>query len=411
MIKIQVIRFSLMITTLLLTSVIAAAQSRLELQQKLLSSNEELKSMSSDITSQDSLKKSMYSAYLPTLNVIGGLAKNKTDEDDEKGQVRYLQGSANLFSGFKDMASVDIQDKKIALAKINYEIHVRAQKEKLTEILASMIGLHQLEKILDEEFKITQNQKQMAARKVNAGLTSQVDNYEFVIRESEIEIQKKEIKRKHEAAHQQLNALYNQEILDSEIENLSFAADPTTISGFNLKSYENHPLIQKAKITADIALFEKSVMTSDFLPKIDLSYVFGRLTPTEDNIKYNESEIALLVTIPLFSGFDTYHKRKSSIANLSAKEHEKNQILLDIKSQFEQLKSRVQELVESYQIIEKKLIVTEKYYNLTLAEYKRGTKNSPDLVGATERYFDTKKKKIEIQKELDIIQDQLNNYK
>ena len=53
----------------------------------------------------------------------------------------------------------------------------------------------------------------------------------------------------------------------------------------------------------------------------------------------------------------------------------------------------------------------EKYYDLTLAEYKRGVKNSPDIVGATERYFDSKKKKIEIQKELELVQLQLNNYK
>lgn len=390
---------------------LASAQTRLELESRLVSSNQELKSLQQDIAAQDSLKKSTYSPFLPSLNAVGGLARVKTDEEDDKGKLGYLQGSANLFAGFKDRANFDIQTQNLELARLNYEIRLRSAKEELTEVLTSMIGIHQLEKILDEEFKITQTQKQMAARKVGAGLTSEVDNYEFNLRESEIEIQRRSISREHETVHQKLNALFAQEILDKDLESLAFATTGTLAKEVNLTSFENHPLVRKAKIEEQIADSEKTSVSSEFLPKIDLNYSFGRLTPTEDEVKYNESEVALLVTIPLFSGFDTYHKRKSAVAALAAKEHAKSQVILNVKSQFEQLKSRTKELVELYQIIDKKLLIAEKYYNVTLSEYKRGVKNSPDLVGATERYFDSKKKKIEIQKELELVQVQLNNYR
>lgn len=387
------------------------AQTRAEFESRLIASNQELKSLQQEIESQDSLKKSTYSPFLPSLNAVGGLVRIKTDEDNDKGQVGYLQGSANLFAGFKDRANFNIQTQNVELARLNYEIRLHQTREELTEVLTSMIGIHQLEKILDEEIKITQVQKQMAARKANAGLTSQIDNYEFNLRESEIEIQKRNISREHEVIHQKLNALFNQEMLDKDLENLSFAASGTLTKDVNLTSFENHPLVRKAKVEERIAESEKTTAGSEFLPKIDLNYSFGRLTPIEDEGKYNESEVALLVTIPLFSGIDTYHKRKSAAAGFAAKEHAKNQAILNIKSQFEQLKSRTKELVELYQIIDKKIIIAEKYYTLTLSEYKRGVKNSPDLVGATERYFDSKKKKIEIQKELELVQVQLNNYK
>ncbi len=389
----------------------ANAQNRTEFENRLISSNQELKALQQDISAQENLKKSTYSPFLPSLNAIGGLAKIKTDSDDDKGQVGYLQGSANLFSGFKDRANFDVQNYKAELARLNYEIRLRSAKEELTEVLTSMIGIHQLEKILDEEFKVTQTQKQMAARKVNAGLTGTVDNYEFALRESEIEIQRRNLVREHESLHQKLNALFNEEVSDKELDSLAFVNSTTLSKDLNLTSYDNHPLIRKAKLEEQIADSEKTSATADFLPKIDLNYSFGRLTPTEDKIKYNESEVALLITIPLFSGFDTLNKRKAAVANLAAKEHEKNQTALNIKSQFEQLKARAKELVELFQIIDKKMASAEKYYDLTLAEYKRGVKNSPDIVGATERYFDSKKKKIEIQKELELVQLQLNNYK
>ena len=409
----HVLRKAKFIIIVMVSSVatLASAQTRLELESRLISSNQELKSLQQDIAAQDNLKKSTYSPFLPSLNAVGGLARVKTDEEDDKGKLGYLQGSANLFAGFKDRANFDIQTQNLELARLNYEIRLRSAREELTEVLTSMIGIHQLEKILDEEFKITQTQKQMAARKVGAGLTSEVDNYEFNLRESEIEIQRRSISREHETVHQKLNALFAQEILDKDLESLAFATTGTLAKEVNLTSFENHPLVRKAKIEEQIADSEKTSVSSEFLPKIDLNYSFGRLTPTEDEVKYNESEVALLVTIPLFSGFDTYHKRKSAVAALAAKEHAKSQVILNVKSQFEQLKSRTKELVELYQIIDKKLLIAEKYYNVTLSEYKRGVKNSPDLVGATERYFDSKKKKIEIQKELELVQVQLNNYR
>ena len=49
----------------------------------------------------------------------------------------------------------------------------------------------------------------------------------------------------------------------------------------------------------------------------------------------------------------------------------------------------------------------QKYFELTLAEYRRGTKNSPDLVGATDRLFSTKKKTFELIKDLEILKTKL----
>lgn len=58
-------------------------------------------------------------------------------------------------------------------------------------------------------------------------------------------------------------------------------------------------------------------------------------------------------------------------------------------------------------INEKRLVSAKKYYELTLSEYRRGIKNSPDLVDATERWFESKKKKYEIKKDLEVIRSKL----
>lgn len=388
-----------------------AAVTRQELENKLFENNQEIKALESQALAQENLKKSFYSSYLPSLNAIGGWAKNKTDDDDQKGPVGYLQGSANLFSGFRDQSNIEIEDQKLALSRLNLEAQKRKIREELTEVITSMIGLHRLEKILGEEFKVTQIQKQMASKKVSAGLTSTVDNLEFDLRESEIQIQRRSIVQSHEEAHQKLNALFNEEIKDEDLSSIDFLTPEELKKNLNVLNFENHPLIQKSQIERAIAELEKRSVNSEFYPKLDLSYSFGRLTPTETDFKYNESQVDLLITIPLFSGLETVYKRKSAISLVSSKERELAQVGLNTKSAFDRLKTKFSQLTDLYQINEKKLVYAEKYYNLTLSEYKRGVKNSPDLVGATERFFDSKKKKVELHKELELVRVQLINFK
>ncbi len=148
----------------------------------------------------------------------------------------------------------------------------------------------------------------------------------------------------------------------------------------------------------------KNEVHADFLPTVDFTYNFGRLTPNEDSqFKFNESKYGLMVTIPLFSGFETHYRTKSSFFKTQALARQKNQRLNDVGAEIGTLNSKIDELKTLFQINEKKLVSSQKYFDLTLAEYKRGVKNSPDVVGATERLFSTKKKKYELLKDLKLI--------
>jgi outer membrane protein len=44
----------------------------------------------------------------------------------------------------------------------------------------------------------------------------------------------------------------------------------------------------------------------------------------------------------------------------------------------------------------------ERYYKLTQSEYARGVKNSPDVLGASEKLFDSRLKRIELIREFQV---------
>lgn len=383
------------------------------LSSRISERNQELSSLKQQVESKEALYASGRSGFYPVLNAVGGWAQNKTDDDlgtVRKGSIGYIEGRYNIFNGFKDHSALNWKEIDLKLTKIELESKQRELRLALTEAASDMILLHKLQNILEEEYKTTQIQKQMAAKKVAAGLTGSVDNLEFNLRESEIQIEKNQIVQLHTEAHQKLIKLYGEDISDSELDRISFSNIEELVNQTKKFSLENNLEYQKSDLRLLKAQYEKSEIRSDFLPKLDFTFNVGRLTPSENTpTQFNESKYGLALTVPLFSGLDTYYKTKSARYQIASTERLKIQKTNDVQSDFDILKSKAIEFNELYKINESKLVNSQKYFDLTLVEYKRGIKNSPDLVAATERLFSSKKKKYEILKELELIKVKIEN--
>ena len=379
---------------------------------KLFEKSPELSSLKQQMESKEALYSSNRSGFYPSFSAVGGWAENKTDDlaTIQKGYVGYIEGRYNLFNGFKDQSLLNQGENEYKLMKIEVESKQRELKTVLTEITGDMILLHQFRKILEEEYEVNQLQMRMAARKVSAGLTGSVDNLEFKLRESELQIEKNQIEQLHKDAHLKLIKLFGEDVTDTDLSAIEFSAIDNLSFQNKKLTLENTLEYQKAQLNLSKAEYEKSQSRSDFLPKLDLILNVGRLTPSENTpARFNESKYGITLTIPLFSGFDTYYKIKASNFQVSSAEKRKIQKEKDLTVEFNVLKNRASELIQLYTINESKLTNSNTYFNMTLSEYKRGVKNSPDLVGATERLFSAKKKKYEILKELELLNVKIEN--
>ena len=383
-----------------------------KLESLIYEKNLDYQAQVNSVESKQTLSKSGYSGFYPTLNAVGGWEQNKTDDltVTQKGYLGYLEGRANLFRGLKDRALADQGDIDAKFSRLDLELKKRDLRLQLTDVVSDMIYLHGLQEVLQEELKVTLSQRQMAAKKVSAGLTGSVDNLELDLRENEIEIEIKQIDQLHSENHQKLVKLFGEDIKDSELDQVSFS-EVTKIAAFSKEMrYENSLSVQKAELLKSKYESEKSEAKSDFLPSLDLTYSVGRLTPSEDTpTKFNESKYGIVLTVPLFSGFDTYYKSKSATQQIAAADKLRYQAQIDMESEFKILKNKIDEKISLNSINNKKLNIAQKYFELTLGEYRRGVKNSPDLVGATDRLFSSKKKKFELLKDLEVLKIKLEN--
>ncbi len=383
------------------------------IEQKLIEKNQELISLQFQVESKHVLHNSYYAGFYPSLSLVGGWQQNKTDTlvSAEKGYVGYLEGRLNLFRGFKDQILLGIGDLELNGAKLAVESKKRDLRLRVTEILSSMLLLHKLQAILVEEVDVLKKLKKMADKKVSAGLTGPVDNLEFELREDEIQIEINQFRQQHEEQHQSIIRLFGEDLEDSEFEKIDFSSYKVlTKVGQNYK-LENNLDYQKFELLKATAELENKEIRSEFFPVIDFTYQAGRLSLAEDTLKpFNESKYAILLTIPLFSGFDTYYRARSAALVVESAERLKLQKRYETDSRFSTLKTKSAELSALYEINEKKSLFSQKYFDLTLGEYKRGIKNSPDLVGATDRLFSAKKRKFELLNDLENLKIQMETF-
>lgn len=379
------------------------------LERKLLESHGEIQALEREIGAQESFVRASRSQFYPTLNVAGGWAQDKElTVGDYKGVVGFIDGRFNLFRGFKDQAFIEQAKTDLELKKLEFETKKRSLKVQLTEALAQMIYVHQMAQILDEEIRFTQSQRQMASKKVSAGLTGSVDNVEFDLRDNEIAIQKRQLIQFHDEAHEKLNALFSAKLDDNELETLTFSSVQASGVSWEPKSTIG---FMRAELLTRRARSERAQARADFLPSVDLDYRFGHLTPgVTDTVKFDESRVGFLVTIPLFSGFDTISRTNAQTLNVQAQERTQRQLVSDVAAELNTLKFKFQELSDLNSLNDKQLTSAKKYYDLTLGEYRRGIKNSPDVVTATERWFSAQKRSVEIKKDFENLRSRIEGY-
>lgn len=381
------------------------------LKKRAAEHNHELQSLWHEMESKKSLVEAAQSPYYPHINAIIGTSENNVKDPlfQEKGSFSYLDAKINLFNGFKDQTLARKQELELQLKRIEFEKHQRNLSQQLTEVVSEMLYLHNLQHILKLEDSITRDQVKMASKKTAAGLTSNVDNLEMELREQELQIQIKQIDQLHTECHEKLIQIMGSDFQDDQLEHLQFEK----IADFNVTKanvMNLNPDLRRAHVLSEMNALERKIVKSGNLPIIDFTYTLGRITPGQDSSSVlDESKYTLQITIPLFNGYETFHKTNSHSFLSEALHEEGMQTSISITTSYNILLSKFNELQSLYRINELRLETSKKYFHATVAEYKRGIKNSPDLVNATDRWFTAQKRKYELLKELELTKVRIEN--
>ena len=238
----------------------------------------------------------------------------------------------------------------------------------------------------------------MARKKVNAGLTTDAELLDFQIKQdnllNEILANELKIKENENAIKNIFGNKFSLEELKSKI--------PLNEST-ELKKAQIPENLNLTQLSQDVSLSELEInkSKSSYLPKIDLEAKAGSITPQTKMFKdKTEHQVALTLTIPLFSGYSSDAFSHQMILDKQLKERIFKNYQVNLPSILENEEKRIELNRHLLAANEKTLKKAEKFQEQTISEYKRGIKNSPDLISASDRIFELKRKANELNNDI-----------
>jgi outer membrane protein TolC len=332
------------------------------------------------------------SHFLPTLSLNTGLGSEflKDNSSTDQGPYLFIEGKLNLYNGGADSNNSKIIQTNVLKNNLEKIIITNKLKNDTYKLVAEIEMLTNDNSMLQNEILENQIQLKMAQKKVDAGLTTAADLLDFEIKNENIlnEIQKNTF-RKNELEIEistLLNKSFDLVTLKKELN----VEESTTKNKTEIKNLPELK-IQELEVTA--SKLEISNAKSTYLPTLDLEAKYGSITPHKKLFEdKSEHAIQLNLNIPLFSGFETNYKVANAVFTNSEKQRELKQVELELNNKFNNLNSKIELNNKILTNLNKSLINAKKYKDLIIFEYKKGIKNSADVISASNNKLEINRK-------------------
>jgi outer membrane protein len=339
------------------------------------------------------------SLFLPEFSINTGLGSEYILDNAEKkqGPYLYVEGKINLYKGGRDLNQEKINQLTLIKLDSEREILIRKTKTSAFKLISNIKTIEIDNHFLEEEIKENDNQLKMARKKVDAGLTSPSDLLDFQIKSETLQNEIAINELKISDLKKDLELLLGDKLTFEKIENELRSIDQLVIKS-NLST--NNPEIQFLKNSISVSQIELLNIKSEYLPILELEGKYGNITPNSKLFENKiEHQVLLNLNIPLFSGLTTDAKKNKAILELTQRERELRQLKFELekKSLQEKIKIELNEKITA--TLEKSLEKSSKYKEITITEYKRGVKNSSDVVNASDKKLDLIRKINELKHE------------
>ncbi len=360
-----------------------------------LQNNIELSSSKTKIESLNEEKKIINSLFLPQLSLETGIGSEKLKDNDfetDKGSYGFLLGKLNLYRGGKDSIQLQKIEVKIDISKLEKEIKTRNLNIEVVKKLSLIELINKKNQLIENELRDSKTQQGMAKKKVDAGLTTSVDLLDFELKKNMLTNETDKNNLEKEELQRELVNLNGGTEIQRMLEEISLSTE---------LNYEKSPSLILAKKQIELSSFDKNEVKAEYLPSVDLEAKWGQLTPQSKFFSADkEHQVALNISIPLFSGLSTEKKMQQAVLESTQRTREARQEELEANSKYAIAQKKIELIKKTITILERSLSQAQKYKDLTIGEYKRGVKNSPDVISASDKKFELEQKLLEAKNEL-----------
>lgn len=377
------------------------------LNDLLIKGNAQLAASQALLKASESRKGSLARSFFPSLEVYGGSETFKVGENSQKTQPDYgAELQLNLYNGGKD--SLESKKRNLNYQKLTFQ-NQRVHSEELLKarILYWEILYHQdLLKLTQSTKVLSEENKKQAVRRIQSGVATNSDRFEFEMQEVEIQQDIAEIELQLYKLKKEFKVLMNLD-LKSELHFPDNKKHDHDLSDLKRHTVQDHEfLFKEAELESQNKRISSRILKRDLWPSVKAYASYNQYNEREEEFARSrdrvESVIGLKMTISIPSVLESRSEARAleseSLAYQAIADDQKRSLEVHFENEIKELELLHSQVHEA----EENIVRAEKYYKLTQSEYSRGAKNSPDVLGASEKFFEVKNKHLRILKEFQI---------
>lgn len=381
-----------------------------QLKSLLESRNVRVQAAQLELSAAKDREGSLLRSFFPELQLQAAQQTFKTGINLQKTQPSYgAEIKLNLFRGGKDQLQSEIHSLQTGRKTVQLKQVVNEELQKVREIYWEIVFSQEQMGLIESALKMNTQNLASAERRIKGGVATESDRVEF-------EMKAVDLKRELSSAQVKLANLKREMAV-----HLKFKLDSEFTFPKNLEHSHDYEVLLEHQESDHDFLFKddelkgkQSELTAkskgrDYWPQVEAFAAYnqfaeqGEFDPPRVSLDDRNSTIfGVRVRLGLDNVFESSVEAqalaKEARANLKVAEIKKDEaeaVILNEMSELRLLHDQVHDAEENIRR-------AEKYYQLTRSEYQRGVKNSPDILGASERLFENRLKRLQIIKDFQI---------
>lgn len=343
-------------------------------------------------------------AYLPRLEAMAGVEAFRSSGLGRDTQpFGRIEARVNLFRGGRDWIE---GQKRAAHARAAALSSSQTYLEELAKTRQAYweANYHQdLDLLLQEALQQNEKHQAAARQRIQAGIATQADTLEFQMNRVQLDQDATRAKIRRQNAEASLRALLGLEAgeeieLPDRIPHVH--EDPLLARTLQLAEHRGLRLLDEQ---LEEVRLESRQASHWWGPALDVYGSYSLYTVQEREYARaadrTEAAFGVRLSLPLFDGLDGLTARRTAALRSTALEQERDQTSRELATSFESAKNELQLIHSLLESAEEGARLGDDYLAQTLQEYRRGVKNSPDVLGATQKNLELKRRAIELKRD------------
>jgi len=331
----------------------------------------------------------LWKSFLPVLGVQAGYETFQTGTYPTYSEPYGQTGvRINIFNGFRDTYQSQVRNAGVIIARAEQAVLTQRKLSEARLLYSKLAYNKELQQLYQAILKDNEEAQKSARFRLNQGMVTRTDVLEFEIYGGQLREEIESAKHEMQIVSIQLSAALGMEQRTdiNPIDLLNHMHDDALVHADFRKIPTAGSLLIQGEEAYRVA--ESSRAGSWWLPSVDVYSEYALFTLRERDYLLRRDRDDWATGIHLsWTFFDT-----NAMTDSSASSYERKAMHEDAKQKFRDYSAKVksiqEEMIHLHDLIhsaEDRVKLGETYLNSTRGDYKRGVKNSPDVIAAIEK--------------------------